>query len=144
LQIERQGTTSDLTVTVGTTPLEVPLNQEGFLYNKAIIDFRHRIVTEPSLESLARLNLALCYMALGDFETPLREYFPRITLPETRGISQGTVLYHTGVCYQRLEERAEAVRVFQEALSYPEATLQTNDGPRVGPLAERKLRELGQ
>jgi tetratricopeptide (TPR) repeat protein len=144
LQVERQGTTSDITVTVGTTPLEVPLNQEGFLYNKAIIDFRHRIVTEPSVESLARLNLALCYMALGDFETPLREHLPRITLPETRGISQGTVLYHTGVCYERLEERAEAVRVFQEALGYPEATLQTNDGPRVGPLAERKLRELAQ
>ena len=144
LQIARQGTTSDIPVTVGTTSLEIPLNQEGFLYNKAIIDFRHRIVTDPSLESMARLNLALCYMALGDFETPLREHFPRITLPETRGISQGTVLYHTGVCYQRLEERAEATRAFQGALNYPEATLQTNDGPRVGPLAERKLRELGQ
>lgn len=143
-QVGRQGATTDLEVTVGTTPLEIPLNEEGFLYNKAIIDFRHRIVTEPSVEPLARLNLALSYMQLGDFETPLREYFPRITLPGERGISQGTVLYHTGVCYQMLEERAEAVRAFQEALDHPEATLEANDGPRVAPLAERRLRELGQ
>ena len=62
---------------------------------------------------------------------------------ESRGISQGTVYYYTGVSYQKLEELAEAVRMFQEALNYPEATLNSNDGPPVVPLAERKLRELG-
>ena len=144
LEINRGGASSEVPITVGTTPLEIPLNQEGFLYNKAIIDFRHLIVTEPSAESMARLNLALCHMQLGDFETALKEHFPRITMRESRGISQGTVYYYTGVSYQKLEELAEAVRMFQEALNYPEATLNSNDGPPVVPLAERKLRELGQ
>ena len=45
---------------------------------------------------------------------------------------------------KQLEERGEALRMFKEALAYPEATLQSNDGPRVAPLAERKIRELGQ
>ena len=43
-----------------------------------------------------------------------------------------------------LEEFEEATRMFQQALSHPEATLESNDGPRVAPLAERRLREIGQ
>ncbi len=144
IKLQRQGVSRDAQISVGTTPLEIPMNRSGFLYNKAIIDLRHRMVVEPSVEPLARLNLALCHMELGNYETALREHLPRITLPAEPGISQGTVYYHTGVCYQRLDEKAEAVRMFRETLQFPEATVQSNDGPRVTPLAERKLRELGQ
>jgi tetratricopeptide (TPR) repeat protein len=144
IKLQRQGTSRDAQISVGMTPLEIPMNRSGFLYNKAIIDLRHRMVVEPSVEPLARLNLALCHMELGNYETALREHLPRITLPAEPGISQGTVYYHTGVCYERLDEKAEAVRMFREALQFPEATVQSNDGPRVTPLAERKLRELGQ
>ena len=143
IRLQRQGAVQDVLISVGTTPLEIPMGNSGFLYNKAIVDLRHLMVVEPSLEPLARLNLALCHMELGDFETALKEHLPRITLPAEPGISQGTVSYHTGVCYLRLEEKAEAARMFQEALQYHEATIQSNDGPRVAPLAERKLRELG-
>jgi len=83
-------------------------------------------------------------MELGDYETALKEYLPRVVLPEASGISQGTVLYYTALAYLRLGERAEAARLFQQALNFPDATLQSNDGPRVAPLAERRLRELGQ
>jgi tetratricopeptide (TPR) repeat protein len=144
IKLQRQRASRDAQISVGTTPLEIPMNQPGFLYNKAIIDLRHLMVVEPPSEPLARLNLALCHMQLGDYETPLKEHLPQITLSQDRGISQGTVYYYTGVCYQKLEERGEALRMFKEALAYPEATLQSNDGPRVAPLAERKIRELGQ
>ena len=144
IRLQRQGASRDAQISVGTTPLEIPMKRSGFLYNKAIIDLRHRMVVEPSVEPLARLNLALCHMELGNYETALREHLPRITLSVEPGISQGTVYYYTGVCYERLDEKAEAVRMFREALQFPEATVQSNDGPRVTPLAERKLRELGQ
>lgn len=144
LGIVRGGSRSELSLAVGTTPLEVPLGDPSFLYNKAIVDLRHRMVTEPENEHLARLNTGLCHIQLGDYETALKEYLPRVVLPDTAGISQGTVLYYTALAYLKLGERAEAVRLFQQALAFPEATLQSNDGPKVAPLAQRRLRELGQ
>jgi hypothetical protein len=62
----------------------------------------------------------------------------------TTGISQGTVQYYTALAYFRLGERAEAARLFEQALAHEGATLQSNDGPRVAPLAQRRLRELGR
>ncbi len=144
VSVQRQGQAQSLSLTVGTTPLEVPLGEEGFLYNKAIVDLRHRLVVDASVESLALLNIGLCHMQLGDYETALKDYLPRVTLPEGRGISQGTVYYHTGMAYLRLGERAEAVRLFEQALGFEGATLQSNDGPRLAPLVQRRLRELGQ
>lgn len=144
LRVARNGTSTEVSLAVGSTPLEVPRGDPSFLYNKAIVDLRHRMVTEPENEHLARLNAGLCHMELGDYETALKEYLPRVVLPEATGISQGTVLYYTALAYLRLGERAEAARLFQQALSFPDATLQSNDGPKVAPLAERRLRELGQ
>jgi tetratricopeptide (TPR) repeat protein len=143
LTVTRGGAAQPLNVTVGTTPVEIPMNEEGFLYNKAIVDLRHRMVVEPADANLAGLNVALCHMQLGDYETALKEYLPRVTLPEGSGISQGTVYYYTALAYLRLGERAEAARIFQQALGYDGATLQSNDGPRVAPLAQRRLREIG-
>jgi tetratricopeptide (TPR) repeat protein len=143
LTLERGGSTETVEVKVGTTPLEIPLNDESFLYNKAIVDLRHRMVVEPAVAGLAGLNVALCYMQLGDYETALKEYLPRVSLTETSGISQGTVHYYTGLAYLRLGERAEAARIFQQALAFDKATIQSNDGPRVVPLAQRRLREAG-
>ena len=144
LTLVRGGATETVSVTVGTTPLEIPLNEDGFLYNKAIVDLRHRMVVEPAVAGLAGLNVALCYMQLGDYETALKEYLPQVTLAETTGISQGTVLYYTALAYLRLGERAEAARIFQQALAFEGATIQSNDGPRVVPLAQRRLREAGR
>ena len=144
LGLRRGGGSVEITLEVGATPLEIPLGDPEFLYNKAIVDLRHRMVVEPEDEQLARLNAGLCFMALNDYETALKEYLPRVSLAAARGISQGTVLYHTGLAYLRLGERAEAARLFRQALEFPDATLQSNDGPRVAPLAERRLRELGQ
>ncbi|TDI36541.1 MAG: PEGA domain-containing protein [Acidobacteria bacterium] len=144
LSISRGGSSTQLDLNVGTTPLELPTGDPHFLYNKAIVDLRHRMAVEPEVEHLARLNVGLAHMQLGDYETALKEYLPRVILPGTRGVSQGTVLYHIAVAYLMLGEREEAKRVFQQALAFPDATLQSNDGPRVLPLVQRRLRELGQ
>jgi tetratricopeptide (TPR) repeat protein len=133
----------EVQIRVGSTPIEIPLNRPGYLYNKSIIDLRHRLVAEPEVEPLARLNLALAHLQLGDIETALKEQLPRIKFAGTRGISQGTAAYYWALCYEKLGERGEAVRLYQEAAKHAEATLRSNDGPRVAPLAERKLRELG-
>ena len=144
VSVARGGSPSQLSLEVGTTPLEVPLSDPEYVYNKAIVDLRHRIVVEPENTQLASLNAGLCHMELGDYETALKEYLPRVVLTDTKGISQGTVLYYTGLAYMKLGENGEAIRNFQQALEFPEATLQSNDGPKVVPLAQRRLRELGQ
>jgi tetratricopeptide (TPR) repeat protein len=144
LTVSRGGAAQPVKIQVGTTPLEIPMNEDGFLYNKAIVDLRHRMVVEPADKDFAALNVALCHMQLGDYETALKEYLPRVTLPDGPGISQGTVFYYTALAYLRLGERAEAGRIFQQALGYEGATLQSNDGPRVAPLAQRRLREVGR
>ena len=144
LSVLRGGSSTQLDLKVGTTPLELPMGDPHFLYNKAIVDLRHRMAVEPEVEHLARLNTGLAHMQLGDYETALKEYLLQVILPGTRGVSQGTVLYHIAVAYLMLGERAEAARVFQQALAFPDATLQSDDGPLVLPLAQRRLRELGQ
>jgi hypothetical protein len=84
-------------------------------------------------------------MALGDYETALKEHLPNINFGErARGISQGTVYYRQGIAYMKLEELGEAARMFNQALAFEEATLESDDGPRVAPLAKRRLREIGQ
>ncbi len=145
LELQNQGTVRDVRVEVGRTPLEIPQNQEDFLYNKAMVDLKHRMVVEPSNEPLARLNLALCHMQLGNYERALKEHLPNINFGElTRGISQGTVYYHQGIAYMKLEEFEEATRMFNQAMKFEEATLESNDGPRVAPLAARRLREIAR
>jgi hypothetical protein len=44
----------------------------------------------------------------------------------------------------KLEELSEAARMFNQAMKYEEATLESDDGPLVAPLARRRLREIGQ
>ena len=44
----------------------------------------------------------------------------------------------------QVQELEEAARMFEQARAYEEATVESNDGPRVTPLAERRLREIGQ
>jgi hypothetical protein len=145
LELEREASSREVRVEVGQTPVEIPLNQPDFLYNKAMVNLRHRIVVDPANEALARLNLALCHMELGNYETALKEHFPNITFgAETRGISQGTAFYYQGLAYMKLDELDEAARMFNQAMKYEEATLESNDGPRVVPLAKMRLREIGR
>jgi hypothetical protein len=143
--LDRTGQSREVSVEVGRTPLEIPLEQSDFLYNRAIIDLRHRLALEPQEEPLVRLNLALCHMELGDYETALREHLPRIVFEGGRGgISQGTVYYYQGMSYLKLGETGEAARMFEQAMSFEEATLESNDGPHVAPMAQRRLRSIGQ
>lgn len=145
MKLANQGASREVRVEAGRTPMEIPMKQEGMLYNKAIVDMKHRMVVDPSNEPLARLNLALCHMALGDYETALKEHLPNINFGDRiRGISQGTVYYYQGIAYMKLEEMSEAARMFNQAMAFEEATLESDDGPRVAPLAKRRLREINQ
>jgi tetratricopeptide (TPR) repeat protein len=145
LGLANEGASREVRLEVGQTPVEIPQKQVGTLYNKAIVDLKHRMVVDPSNEPLARLNLALCHMALGDYETALKEHLPNVNFGDrTRGISQGTAYYYQGIAYMKLEELSEAARMFNQAMMYEEATLESDDGPLVAPLARRRLREIGQ
>ncbi len=143
LNILRGNSSMDVTLDIGTTLLEIPYDVPAFPCNKAIVDLRHLIVLEPDNEHIARLNAGLCHMQLGDYETALKEYLPKVSLTSERGISSGTIFYYTGLAYLMIGEEDEAVYNFKQALNFPAATIRSNDGPRIAPLAKRRLSELG-
>ncbi len=140
LEVLRRGASFHRGVKLGRTPLEVPTTAEGFLYNKAIVQLRHQALLEPEVAPLAKLNLALSFMGLGDCVTALTEYLGELELPGKLGLSAGTVNYYRGLCYSRLSNtQTEAVEFFKLAMGFPDATLESDDGPLVAPLAEQWL-----
>ena len=56
-------------------------------------------------------------------------------------MSEGTVQYLLGLCYEQLRQFADAERAFRAAASI-EGSLLTQDGPPVKELAEGRVRAL--
>ena len=90
-----------------------------------------------------RLNLALMLMQLRSYDRAV-EVLRETRLAATRGVGQGSVDYHLGVCFLHLGPayRTEAAQAFRQALSYPHCTLLGPDGPLVAPLARQALDDL--
>lgn len=130
--------TRTLTLTLGQTPREVPLNDNALLYNKVMMDLRQRADGYPGTElsALARLNLGICSMHFGDFAAA-HDHLSRAKpeLPTTPGISQGTALYYLGVSLDRLGYASEAAEAYRQAGAAEGATLVDNDGPLVQDIA---------
>jgi tetratricopeptide (TPR) repeat protein len=143
LDLHLQGPSGErtVTVTVGETPQEIPLNDPALLYNKVMMDLRQKVEGYPGTPAaaLARLNLALCAMHFGDFAAA-HEYLTlaRSELPTDPGISQGTALYYLGLTLGRLGYDQESRAAYQAAAGFEDATLFNNDGPAVAPIARRR------
>jgi len=130
-----------LELTLAESPQEIPLHDPTLLYNKVMMDLRQQVVGYPGSEAaaFARLNLALCAMHFSDYAAAHEHLLKaRGELPNRPGLSQGTALYYLGLSLEQLGYREEALDAYRAAAGFPQATLFSNDGPPVAPLAAQR------
>jgi hypothetical protein len=124
--------------------LEIPLGAPDLSYPAVLAQLRLSYLGAKGDEAhLLRLNLALGLMHFRKYDQAI-DLLRDARLSTTRGVSQGTIDYHTGVCFLRMgpSYQAEAGQAFRQALKYPQATLLGPDGPLVAPLARQALEDL--
>ena len=141
LVVRREGTARTIGLTVGRTPVLIPMNSPGRLYNKALCDYRElsRGADDPMDRALALLNLGISYMHFRSYDKALSEALNLATLPPGSGVSRGTVRYYQGLCYLRKDLIPEARTAFQDAIASVDATLESNDGAPVATRARKLL-----
>ncbi|MDP2876120.1 MAG: hypothetical protein Q8O00_08055 [Holophaga sp.] len=124
--------------------LEIPLNASNLCYPFLLAELRLRYLGAKGDEAgLLRLNQALALMHFRSFDKAM-EVLRDARVMETKGVSQGTLDYYTGLCLLRLGNvyTPEAIQAFTQALKYPQATLFGPEGPLVAPLARQALDDL--
>ncbi|HJV90481.1 MAG TPA: hypothetical protein VJ623_09265 [Holophagaceae bacterium] len=124
--------------------LEIPLTSPQYAYPYLISHLRLQLLGARGEEAATlKLNLALALMHFRKFDKAL-ELLRDTRLAATRGVSQGTLDYYTGLCFLKLGGvyTSEAAQAFRAALKAKEATLFGPDGPLVAPLAKAALDEL--
>jgi hypothetical protein len=125
-------------------PLELPLTSPQYVYPHLISHLRLQLLGARGEEAAhLKLNLAVALMHFRKFDKAL-ELLRDTRLTSTRGVSQGTLDYYTGVCFLKLGGVyiSEAAQAFRAALKAKDATLFGPDGPLVAPLAKAALDEL--
>jgi len=124
--------------------LEIPLGASNLCYPAVLAHLRLQYAGAKGDEAnLIRLNLGLGLMHFRKYDKAI-EQLRDARLSTVNGVSQGTLDYHTGLCFLRLGSayQAEATQAFRQALKYPQATLLGPDGPLVAPLARQALEDL--
>jgi len=124
--------------------LEVPLGAPELCYPAVLAQLRLLYAGAKGDEAnLIKLNLALVLMQFRKYDKAI-ELLRDARLSTVRGVSQGTLDYHTGRCFLHLgtSYQSEAGQAFRQALKYPQSTLLGPDGPLVAPLARQALEDL--
>ena len=133
-----------LTLPILTEALEIPLSAGDLCYPAILAQLRLQYAGAKGDEAnLIRLNLALGHIHFRQFDKAI-DLLRDARLSTVSGVSQGTLDYHTGVCFLRLGTayQTEAAQAFRQAMKYPQATLLGPDGPLVAPLARQALEDL--
>jgi predicted negative regulator of RcsB-dependent stress response len=124
--------------------LEVSLGSPALSYPAVLAHLRLQYAGAKGDDAnLVKLNLALVLMQFRKYDKAI-ELLRDARLSTSRGVSQGTIDYHTGRCFLHLgtSYQSEAGQAFRQALKYPQATLLGPDGPLVAPLARQALEDL--
>jgi tetratricopeptide (TPR) repeat protein len=140
--VSQDGATAVLPVQVEA--LEVSLGAPALSYPAVLAHLRLQYAGAKGDDAnLIKLNLALVLMQFRKYDKAI-ELLRDARLSTTRGVSQGTIDYHTGRCFLHLgtSYQSEAGQAFRQALKYPQATLLGPDGPLVAPLARQALEDL--
>ena len=133
-----------VTLSVLTEALEIPLSASDLCYPVVLAQLRLQYAGAKGDEAnLIRLNMGLAFMHFRKYEKAI-DLLRDARLSTVSGVSQGTLDYHTGLCFLRLGSayQSEAAQAFRQALKYPQATLLGPDGPLVAPLARQALEDL--
>jgi len=135
----RAGGVKPAALAISMTPRLVAMNDQSLLFNNLAIVLRTRLAQTPggASDPVVRLNLAVALMRLGNYEAARTE-LSKIQLTAGPGVSNGTVQYLSGLCYEALGQTAEAQRAWRAAATDADSLL-TEDGPFVKELAEAKL-----
>ena len=134
---------AEIVLPLASEGLEIPLGAADLCYPALLAQLRLLATRAQGDEAhLIRLNLALALMQFRRFDRAV-ELLRETRLSTTRGISQGTIDFHTGVCFLHLGPAylTEAAQAFRQALKYPQSTLLGPDGPLVAPLARQALED---
>jgi len=144
LGIERDGVAKQVSIRCAATPVILPMSEDGILYNKAIADLSQQaaLAPDPETKSYALLSKARAFMHFGLWDKAIRECLRNVVLPDGPGISRGTAAYLTALCYEKLKMSADARSSYEIAAASGEATLFSNDGPKVAPSARRRAAAL--
>jgi hypothetical protein len=142
----RRGGTDDIHMDVAWAPKMMTPGHEDILYNQQLVDLEYESSSrsDPYSQGVVRLNQAMAYIHFGRYDLALQKALARANLPEGMGISGGTVEYLRAWCYEQLgpEYHAEAREGFEAASTEDGATLGTQMGPLVAPLARQHLEAL--
>ncbi len=138
----RDGSTRQVKLPVIETPNPLRLGNRTPVYNKVLLEMREALRTAggPLEQAVARLNLGIAHLSLGDWDEAL-DMLRQVELPDGPGVSGGTVAYLMGLCYEALSRSADARAAFTRAAGVADSTLWF-EGPLVAPLAQQRLAAL--
>jgi len=142
LTVAQEGTSASLPLEMEA--YEIPLGSPDLSYPALLAQLRLQYAGARGDEAnLIKLNLALALMQLRKYDKAI-ELLRDARLSTTRGVSQGTLDYYTGLCFLHLGTtyQSEAGQAFRQSLKYPQSTLLGPDGPLVAPLARQALEDL--
>lgn len=140
------GKSQDIDLTVVDAPTEAPIESKDYLYNLALVDFSEAVSDKSPSDKEARgyaaLDLGNAYMHDGDYKKAIEAYKQADTSAKA-GVCSGTALYRLGQAYEKLDLWAEAAAAYRKAMMlYPDATLESAEGPLVAPLAKERLKQF--
>jgi tetratricopeptide (TPR) repeat protein len=148
LGLSCRGSNDKADVEAANSPVEAPIEQDGYLYNLAQLEFADRMAVSPADEAgknargIAALNLGNVLMHFGEYAKAAKAYGESQTIFKT-GVCAGTALYRLGSVYEKLGQWTDAADSYRKAMIlYPAATLGDAEGPMVAPLAKERLKEL--
>ncbi len=141
---DKSGATKRAELKLVSVPNVVAMVDETLAFNKLLLDLRTRLLSPgtPLEESVARLNLSVALMRIGNWSEAVTE-LEKVRLPDGPGVANGTVQYLLGVTREAQGQLAEAEAALRAAAAANGALL-TAEGPAIKELAEKKLADLAR
>lgn len=129
----RAGTSRVVEAPVRQEPRIAMLSPGREATNVALVDLRARLRGAGGLDVAAiHLNLAALLMRLGSWNAAVAE-LQQVKLPDTSGVSNGTVQYLLGRCWDSLGRAADAQQAYDSAGKIAGSTF-GEDGPLISDL----------
>ena len=146
LKLDRRGAQREVVVSVGEYPAEVPLYSDSFLYNLTLVNYAGLLDRatddKAASEGLAQdmMDIGNVFAHLGAFDKAAKAY-GKVVTKSASGICQGTALFRLASVYERESLWNEAAFAYRKVIKlYPDATLDSADGPLAAPLAVSRLK----
>jgi len=143
LTLQRPGANVTLPVRMISSPMEVPFENAGLLFNRQFAVYKKvlNLSIVPLEKNVATLNVALCYIHFGEFKEAL-EQLRLVQLDRAIGIGMGTVKYHAAMCYKELGYQKETLDNLNDASRFAQNTLGSDDGIALAAEIDRAKRSL--